>query len=60
MHECSYKGMRLVCTHRSRGSPGTMDQWSKVEKHMACPWVNARKSVSNPKLSIAGKYAFTV
>lgn len=41
----------------SRGSPGTIAQWSKTERENACPWVWYLKSVSKPKLSITGRNA---
>lgn len=43
----------------SRGSPGTIAQWSNTERQNACPWVWYLKSVSKPKDSITGKNAWT-
>mmetsp|Transcript_2622 Transcript_2622/g.10944 ORF Transcript_2622/g.10944 Transcript_2622/m.10944 type:complete len:330 (+) Transcript_2622:745-1734(+) len=45
---------------RSSGSPGTTAQWSKYERPNAWPCVWNRRSVSNPKDSIAGSSALTV
>lgn len=42
----------------SRGSPGTIAQWSNTDKQNACPWVWYRKSVSKPNDSITGKNAW--
>lgn len=42
----------------SRGSPGTMAQWSNTERQKAWPCVWYRKSVSKPKDSITGKNAW--
>jgi len=42
----------------SRGSPGTIAQWSNTERQNACPWVWYLKSVSKPKDSITGKNAW--
>lgn len=47
-------------TDLSKGSPGTMDQWSKTERQKACPCVWYRRSVSNPNDSMTGKKACTV
>lgn len=41
----------------SRGSPGTICQWLKADMEKAWPWVCVRRSVSNPKLSMAGMKA---
>ena len=35
----------------SKGSPGTIAQWSKTDRQKHCPWVCKRKSVSKPKES---------
>ena len=44
----------------SRGSPGTICQWSKVCWQNAWPWVETLKSVSNPFESRAGSKALIV
>ena len=42
----------------SRGSPGTIAQWSNTERQNACPWVWYLKSVSKPNDSMTGKNAW--
>lgn len=44
----------------SRGSPGTIAQWSNTERQNACPCVWYLKSVSKPNDSITGKNAYAI
>lgn len=44
----------------SKGSPGTTAQWENWVNTIAYPTVCVLKSVSNPKLSIAGISIFNV